>query len=102
MSSDLGPHQQRRQDFLTLFLTFLGGAFFLFVLVLLTGGLFFYVGLAFAGIAALGALHYLLWGKVLSDAVAGEREEEQLRRRAADEDWPPEDWPPPSRRRFER
>jgi hypothetical protein len=39
----------------------------------------------------LGLFHYVLWGRVFSDAVAGEREEEQLRQRAAeleaDENW---------------
>jgi hypothetical protein len=39
----------------------------------------------------LGLFHYVLWGRAFSDAVAGEREEEQLRQRAAaveaDDDW---------------
>jgi len=77
------PYRQRRQNFLALFLTALGLLFFLTVLVFLSGGFFLYVVLVAGGMACYGLFHYLLWGKMLSQEVAGEREEEQLRRRAA-------------------
>ena len=32
----------------------------------------------------LGLFHYLLWGRAFSQEMAGEREEEQLRQRAAE------------------
>jgi hypothetical protein len=89
---------QHRQTVLTVFLTTMGGLFSLLVLVLLTGGFFVYVVGVAAAIAGFAGLHYLLWGKALSDAVAGEREEEQLRERAAAEEWPAE----PERRIYRR
>jgi hypothetical protein len=74
---------QRRQNFLSVFLTGLAGMFFLLVLVLITGGFFVYVVAVAGAIVGFAGLHYLLWGKLLSDQVAGEREEEQLREQAA-------------------
>jgi hypothetical protein len=88
---------ESRQNFLTIFLTLVVGLFFLFVLVLITGGFFFYIILALLGITGLGAFHYVLWGKALTDEVAGLREEEQLRQRAE-----AEDLPVPERRVFRR
>jgi Na+-transporting methylmalonyl-CoA/oxaloacetate decarboxylase gamma subunit len=41
------------------------------------------------GVCLVTLFHYVLWGRTLSQSVAGEREEEQLRQRAA----APEDWP---------
>jgi len=55
-------------------------------LILITGGLFFYVGLVAGALAALGALHYLVWGKLLQERTAGEREEAELLDRARAED----------------
>jgi hypothetical protein len=59
------------------------------VLILLTGGFLIYCVLAIAGFALVASLHYLLWGKALEESVAGQREEERLRRRAEqnDGDW---------------
>jgi hypothetical protein len=67
----------------------LGAALVLFsvtVLILITGGLFFYVALVAGGLAAMGALHYLVWGKLLQERTAGEREEAELLDRARAED----------------
>ncbi len=75
-----------RASFLPLML---GAAFVLFsvtFLILITGGLFLYVALIAAGLAALGGLHYLLWGKLLSDHTAREREEAELLERAKAKD----------------
>ena len=55
-------------------------------LVMITGGLFFYVAMVAGGLAAVGGLHYLLWGKLLSDRTAAEREEQELLDRARAED----------------
>ncbi len=85
MSDDPRP-SDARQNFLSLFLATVLGGFFLFVLVLLTGGLFLYVVLLVAFIGFLALFHYVLWGKLMSDSVAGEREEEQLRQRALSEE----------------
>jgi len=82
------PRQQRRQNFLAVFLAGLFLMFFLVLLIFLTNGLFLYVLLLAAAIAAVALFHYVLWGRSLSQQVAGEREEEQLRQRAQAEDWP--------------
>jgi hypothetical protein len=85
------PVRQGRQTFLTIFLTGLLGVFCLLVLILVSGGFFFYVLLVGLGITAAGCLHYLWWGRAFSEEVAGEREEEQLRERAKAEEWPADD-----------
>jgi len=96
MSDDLDSPQQRRENFLTLFLTALGTCAVLVLLVLLTGGFFLYVVVGVALIGLIAGLHYLLWGQSFSRNTAGEREEEQLRARAEEEDWPlPETRRPP-------
>jgi hypothetical protein len=63
----------------------------LLVLILISGGFFLWVVLFGGGILMLGLFHYVLWGRAFSQATAGEREEEQLRQRAAaieeDDDW---------------
>ena len=55
------------------------------VTVLLIGAVLTIVGII---LILYGMFHYLLWGKMLSEQVAGEREEEQLRQRAEVEEWP--------------
>jgi hypothetical protein len=52
----------RRETMLTVLLAGLGGGGFLLFLILVSGGFFFFVLLAVAAIAALGFVHYLLWG----------------------------------------
>jgi fatty acid desaturase len=83
MTHSYPPQQQTRHALLSVFLTVLTLAFFLFVLIFISGGFFLYVLLLFGGILTVAMMHYVLWGKAFSDAVAGEREEEQLRQRAA-------------------
>jgi membrane protein implicated in regulation of membrane protease activity len=67
---------------LTVILTAIVGLFCLGFLILLSGGYFLWLVLILMGSIAYFGLHYLLWGKMMTDAVAGEREEEELRRRA--------------------
>src|SRR5436309_1777332 len=57
--------------------TMIGGGF-LFFLFLICGGLSFYVLAVVGGMAAVGLLHYLLWGYTFSEQVAGEREEDEI------------------------
>ncbi len=80
-------YRQRRENFLSVFLAGLAALSFLAVLVLISS-LFLYVLLVAVAMFLVGMLHYLLWGKMLSDEVAGEREEEQLRQRAQAGGWP--------------
>ncbi len=85
------PPSPQRENMLTIFLTGMAALFFLGFLILITGGFFFYLVQVVAAMTILGSLHYFLWGKLFSNEVADEREEEQLRQRAeAKEDSPRE------------
>ncbi len=97
MAHNYSSEQQHRHAFLSLFLTILALGFSVLVLVLISGGLFLWVVLFGGGILMLGLFHYVLWGRAFSDSVAGEREEEQLRQRAAEVE-PEEDGQPPDTR----
>jgi len=76
------PERQRRGSCLTILLT--GGLVcsLLLLVVLATGGWAVYVVWIGAGIFLFGLVHYLLWGRLLLQQTAGEREEEEVRRRA--------------------
>ncbi len=80
-----------RQTFLTVFLAGMALCFFLGLLILISLGAFLWVVLFAAGIGVFAGLHYLLWGRLMSRAMVDEREEEQLRRQAEADDWPPPD-----------
>ncbi len=82
MDHNYSPQQQQRHALLTVFLTVLALMFFGLVLVVISNGLVGIVVLVGGGMFLLGLFHYLLWGRAFSEATAGEREEEQLRRRA--------------------
>jgi protein-S-isoprenylcysteine O-methyltransferase Ste14 len=76
------------RPYLGLFLATLGLILLLVVLIFISGGFFLWVILAIGGIAGLASFHYLLWGKLYSDQVAGEREEAQLLERIQEEETP--------------
>jgi hypothetical protein len=69
-------------SFLAVILTGMAAFFFLLVLLLLTGGLFFSLVLFFVFMAGLVTFHWVVWGKVLTELTAGEREEDELQKRA--------------------
>jgi hypothetical protein len=85
--NDLPP--RNRGTALGMMLTVLAVGFFILVLIFISGGFFLYVVQITAGIFLVTLFHWALWGRAMSQAVAGEREEERLRQRAAE----PEDWP---------
>jgi hypothetical protein len=58
--------------------------FFLFVMVLLTGGWFLYVLLVAAIVAAFIMFHWMMWGKYLTEQTAGEKEELAMREQVDD------------------
>lgn len=91
MDHNYSPEQQQRHVMLTIFLTVLALIFFGLVLLVISNGLIIAVVLLGGGMFLLGMFHYLLWGRAFTEATAGEREEEQLRQRAAEvesaEDW---------------
>src|SRR5712692_1840236 len=68
-----------RETLLTFSLVAILGGAFLFFLNLVSLGIFAYVIAAIVGIAAIGFLHYAIWGYALSQQVAGEREEQRLK-----------------------
>jgi hypothetical protein len=79
------PHP--RGHFLGMALMLIVVMFLLLVLIFISFGYFLYVIEACLGVAALCAFHYVLWGRAMTQAVSGEREEEILRQRAEADDW---------------
>jgi fatty acid desaturase len=69
--------ETRRETVLTLILTAVFGGGFLIFLILVSGGFFFYVVVGTAVIAGFGLLHWLLWGRSMTQDVAQERAEEE-------------------------
>jgi hypothetical protein len=72
----------------------LGG--FLFFLTLISGGWFIYFLMVVLALIAFGCLHYLLWGRMMMEETAGEREEAELQAHAELNEW---DLPEPDRPR---
>lgn len=79
--------RERRTTLLSVFLSLMGVTFFVVLLIFLSNGIFFYVLLLAGGIGFLCLFNYLLWGKSFSDATAGEREEEEMRQQAKEDEW---------------
>jgi hypothetical protein len=84
------PAHYPRQTFLTVFLGGSAFCFLLGVLIFISLGAFLWVLLFAVAIGLFAGLHYLLWGWFMSQGMANEIEEEQLRQRA-EADWPPPD-----------
>lgn len=74
MEYDPQADRRRREVFLTVLLTLIGGSAAVFFLILITGGLFLWLVLGVSAVAALSLVHYVLWGRVFSQNTAGERE----------------------------
>ena len=85
MSREPNEGAPRRSSMLPVMLTAVLAMFFLAVLIVLTSGFVLYVGGWLLGFVALGAVHYLLWGRAFEQATAGEREEADWRERAEHE-----------------
>jgi hypothetical protein len=81
--------QQRgwRESILTIVLVGVGCIGGFVFLMLVTWGMFLYVLLALAGLAAVVFLNWLLWGRGMMRATAGEREEEELRASLERQPW---------------
>lgn len=77
MPTPQGPHPSTRETLLTiLLLTLLASAFLLFFVSIM--GMFALHALGVVGVLVLfGGMHYLLWGRSLSQEVAAEREEDE-------------------------
>jgi hypothetical protein len=83
MSAD---QDSKRSTLLTVFLAGLVGMFFLGFLILITGGFFLHVALIVGVVGGMAGVHYLLWGKLLTERTAGEREEHLLLERMREEE----------------
>jgi hypothetical protein len=95
MEPDPNARGRNRETILTLMLmALLAGALFFFLIVL-SGGLLVFLAAAVFAIALVGLLHYVLWGYTLSQEVAGDREEEEVRMREAPENDRGEFWERP-------
>jgi hypothetical protein len=81
---DFHEPSRGRETMLTLLLTGLGMGAFLLFLIFVTSGFFLYVVLAVGGITALGFVHYILWGRAMTQDVAGEQEHEIVVRRRSE------------------
>ena len=86
------PQSSARDAYRAIVITLvLGVPSFLF-LTILTGGWILSLTFGALGLAILGGLHYLLWGRSLSRQTEGEREEAEIREQMETEEW---DMPPP-------
>lgn len=78
-----------RETLLTVLLAAVGLAFFLGLLILISGGFFFWVLLFAGGVGVYAGLHYLLWGWLLpKGGEARLPDEEELKRRVEADSWP--------------
>ncbi len=71
-----------RASFLPVLLVGMAAFFFVLILILLTGGFVFWIVLCAGCATGMASLHWLVWGKLLTQLTAGEREEVQLLERA--------------------
>lgn len=95
MSTPQGPRPSTRETLLTiLLLTLVAAGFLLFFISIM--GMFALHALGVVGVLVFfGGMHYLLWGRSLSNEVAAEREEDEP---PLDEDGSPLDGPHGPRR----
>jgi len=74
MDHDPPPPSRLRENVVILTLVFVLGGIFLFVLDLISFGIFTYaIGVAGA-VVVLGFVHYVMWGRAMSEQFAAERE----------------------------
>jgi hypothetical protein len=74
-----GSHQRGRDLYVAIVLCIVVGLPIFVFFNIITGGLFVLLLILIGGVAVLGGIHYLLWGRSFTAETAGEREEEQLR-----------------------
>ncbi|HEV3235372.1 MAG TPA: hypothetical protein VGZ25_00190 [Gemmataceae bacterium] len=87
MNDEYDAHRQFRTTMLAaMFALFLGGGFLLF-LTAITGGAILLVPIGLAALGLIGAFHYFLWGRSMSQATEEERIEEQRRRELEVDEW---------------
>jgi hypothetical protein len=81
MESSENPDRRQRGTCLSLMMAAMVVGFFALLLVVATGGWAIYAIWIGGAIVLFGAIHYLLWGRMMLQQTAGDREVEEMRRR---------------------
>ena len=81
MSQEQPSSPQERGSPLIMFLVFMAVGGFIAFLIALSSGLLLYGMLGVFAFFALGAFHYLLWGRAMSEATENERKRDSRRER---------------------
>ena len=84
----MDPPEIRRSPVFTFFLPLAVLLVGVPLLIYATGGFFGYFLGVLGFLVLLGMIHWVLWGRALTEEVAGEREEELLRQKILEEDGP--------------
>jgi hypothetical protein len=79
-------YRRHRETLLTVFFVAAGGIGLLFVFTILTSGFLLYVIAVVAVAGVVGWMHYLLWGRAMTERTAGEREEVEAQERDEDDE----------------
>jgi hypothetical protein len=82
MQDDPNPSRRGRENMLSITLTIIVGGIFLFYLYLISLGIVLNVLGIGLGLVLIGSLHYLLWGRALSEDLKRRDLEEQYARPA--------------------
>jgi hypothetical protein len=84
------PHQTNRSLSLGFVLPLAALLLAVPALIYLTGGFFGYLLLVVGGMVVLGMIHWVLWGRALTEEVAAERAQQLLEEeeREEEEEWP--------------
>jgi len=73
---------ERRGASLSILIATMVVGFFSLVMIILTGGMFFYFSGVGVGLILLGMLHYVVWGRAMEQQTAQHREEYELLQKA--------------------
>jgi hypothetical protein len=88
MDSEENRPRSSRDTFLVVMLFVLIGIPLFVFFNVITSGLFILMVVVASGLGVLGAIHYFLWGRSLTQETAGEREEQEALEASEYEDWP--------------
>jgi hypothetical protein len=84
---DDSPVRQQRSVLLTVLFTLLFGGGAVLFSFLVCGGVAIYALAVIGAVVVTGYLHFLLWGRALSNEVSGEIEEQQTEGELEDDGW---------------
>ncbi len=100
MDSNGAPPRRGRETYIAVLICLLIGIPLFVFLNVITFGLMVLLLVVAGGLSAIGAMHYLLWGRSFTRSTAWEREEQEMRdlADAENEEWP--SLPPDDRHGF--